>query len=483
MENKKHYETYPYPPRDAKELHQTFTDTLEMINFNCFDGKETFNNFRILVPGCGTGDGVVWLALQLKDKNCKIVALDISQPSLDICKSRVEYQELDNVEFINHDILKIDELQLDKFDYISCSGCLHHLIDPVQGLINLKNLLKPSGAIAIMVYAKYGRTGVYQIQNMMRIINGKEKNMQLKVDRTKEVISKLGPNSWYNHQKNWFTDTTLFGDNGIYDIFLHGQDRCYDVEELYNFIECGGMRMITFSSRKYMYNPENYGLSKEIVDQINSLDAKKRYHIGEILSGHIITHEFYIRHKEDDTQKMANIKDLENIPYYLNTLPDQYIENIIEIAEYNKKEEVTIIINKNEVTFKYNKYLKRIFNLIDGNRTLFEIFDIIIKELNGITHNILVDAFTEAFTKLSEFSILYLRHASVPKFRHTKKKEIEKRLLDSQQTRLSTKSIEPPKPPSDIEYQTMEKLKKSKEFKKLLKLVNKYDKNKKDILN
>jgi SAM-dependent methyltransferase len=56
------------------------------------------------------------------------------------------------------------------FDFIEVSGVLHHLPDPLLGLKALGRVLRPDGTIAIMVYGQYGRTGVYMLQEMFRLM-------------------------------------------------------------------------------------------------------------------------------------------------------------------------------------------------------------------------------------------------------------------------------------------------------------------------
>ena len=41
---------------------------------------------------------------------------------------------------------------------------LHHLPDPETGLTILADSLEPDGGMALMLYARIGRTGVYQLQ-------------------------------------------------------------------------------------------------------------------------------------------------------------------------------------------------------------------------------------------------------------------------------------------------------------------------------
>jgi hypothetical protein len=45
---------------------------------------------------------------------------------------------------------------------------VHHLPDPDAGLRALHDVLKPNGALNVMVYAPYGRAGVYMLQDYCR---------------------------------------------------------------------------------------------------------------------------------------------------------------------------------------------------------------------------------------------------------------------------------------------------------------------------
>ncbi len=55
------------------------------------------------------------------------------------------------------------------FDLIVCSGVLHHLSEPAEGLRALARVLEPShGVIATMLYGRAARSGVYMLQNVFR---------------------------------------------------------------------------------------------------------------------------------------------------------------------------------------------------------------------------------------------------------------------------------------------------------------------------
>jgi hypothetical protein len=49
-------------------------------------------------------------------------------------------------------------------------GVLHHLPDPELGLKALRGVLEPDGAMHVMVYAAYGRGGIYMVQDYCRLL-------------------------------------------------------------------------------------------------------------------------------------------------------------------------------------------------------------------------------------------------------------------------------------------------------------------------
>ena len=66
------------------------------------------------------------------------------------------------------------------FDQIVCTGVLHHLADPDTGLRALRRVLAPDGAIQVMVYAVYGRAGLYMMQEYCRLLGVNATAVELK---------------------------------------------------------------------------------------------------------------------------------------------------------------------------------------------------------------------------------------------------------------------------------------------------------------
>ena len=131
------YEALPYPPRDPRDeairlITGTPSHILE-INHYLFSGRLNFMRpFRALVAGGGTGDACIMLAQQLADRRCpgEVVYLDISTASRQICEGRAKARGLRNINFLTGSLLDLPSMPIGQFDYIDCTGVLHHLPDP-----------------------------------------------------------------------------------------------------------------------------------------------------------------------------------------------------------------------------------------------------------------------------------------------------------------------------------------------------------------
>ena len=96
--------------------------------------------------------------------------LDRSAASLKIAQARAAARGLSNIVWEQRSLLELPGSGLGPFDYIDCCGVLHHLPDPAEGLRALLSVLAPGGGLGLMVYAPHGRTGVYMLQDALRLL-------------------------------------------------------------------------------------------------------------------------------------------------------------------------------------------------------------------------------------------------------------------------------------------------------------------------
>ena len=117
---------------------------------------------EILIAGCGTGYEPLNMAIRYPE--ARILGVDLSVPSLAYGKQKAVEFGIDNIEFMQADILGLEDLG-QQFDLISCAGVLHHMEDPVEGWRKLLTCLKPDGFMKIALYSEVARQSVVLCRN------------------------------------------------------------------------------------------------------------------------------------------------------------------------------------------------------------------------------------------------------------------------------------------------------------------------------
>lgn len=426
------YEALPYPPcnpeDDCRRLVLTWLEDLPMINHYCFGGKQTFrNDFRALVAGGGTGDASIFLAEQLrtlKADNAQVVHLDMSQASIALAQRRAEIRGLTNITWVHDSLLNLPAraAELGRFDYINCSGVLHHLTDPDLGLRALLSVLRTDGecpgAIGLMVYAALGRLGVYQIQTLMRMINDRPGDppldMPRKISNTRDLLACLPSTNWFLRGEELHHDHKN-GDAGIYDLLLHSQDRAYTVGELYDWLG-GHLLHVNFSDvqrGRAPYLPHMVlGLKQPAtLPMLRKLPLRQQHEIAELMIGNLITHSLYL------TQSAAC-----TAPYgYAQYIPFFYHEPLTgEIAAQvfgsNRGQPFVLRHQHSGVTLTVNpgRYGPQLLRLIDGQRSFGDIFDTFRANWQGKAaapdNATLFADFSECYETLNALERLLLKH-------------------------------------------------------------------------
>ena len=410
------YEDYPYPLRDPNaektELRPTVLEFLDYLNFKCFRGEQNYSGFRALVAGGGTGDAAIFLAEQLRDRDAEIVYLDISSASRKIAQERAQVRGLDNITWIQGSILDLPEMDIGRFDYINCCGVLHHLESPVAGLMALKSVLGEKGCMGLMVYGAIGRTAIYQMQELMRLINSGEQSAQTRVDNTKTLIKGLPASNWFKLSEQLTpADHINHGDAGIYDMFLHQQDRAYTVPELFEFIDQCGLEFVDFAYRsRWRYQPGTYLNKSPLMGKLEKLDTRKQYAIAELVAGNIFVHSFYVSRIKDT---VASLDNIDNIPFFSMVNID--CESLSREMQNNPGRQVVLSPAKNiNITLPTGKYTHLIFKYLDGKRSLRKIFKKIKKELgkSSVSDIDLLSDFAPTYQSLNDADWLLLRSPS-----------------------------------------------------------------------
>ena len=421
-----HYLDYPYPLRDPedekKRLLTIHGESLAELNHWLYKGKQDFNNgFRVLIAGGGTGDSSTYMGEQLKGKNAEVVYLDFSKNSMAIAKKRAEIRGIKNIKFINDSIFNIPDLNLGKFDYINCSGVLHHLSSPDEGLKILQQSLKPEGGMGLMVYAKYGRTAVYQIQDLMKMVNDGITSRAEEVLNARKILDSLPSTNWYSRSQDLISDVRNYGDVGIYDLFLHKQDRCYSIPELYDFVEGAGLNFIEFSETlpRLSMKVENFIRDPQLLSEIKKMPLRKQQAISEIIAGNIIKHTFFA---SNISNPVATIEDKNNVPYFFGIAG--IASQLVDYLSANNVQEGNVSITINSVwlpngmniTIPVTKFTKDILSEIvsePNKKSIAEIFDNIKKSNKKATDSELFETADKIFSLFIDAGVMLYKDKSL----------------------------------------------------------------------
>src|SRR5512143_2546413 len=257
------YEALPYPPRDPREeairlVIVTPRHLLE-VNHYLFAGRLNFNRpFRALVAGGGTGDACIMMAQQLADRRCpgEVVYLDLSTASRAICEGRAKARGLRNINFLTGSLLDLPTMPIGQFDYIDCTGVLHHLPDPAAGMRALASVLQPDGGVGVMLYGEYGRSGVYPLQELLRTLAPQSMATEDRIAMAKRLIRFL-PTTNLFRRNPYLNDHVTGGDAGLYDLLLHSCDRAFTVPEIGGLASAAGLRVVAFLE-PVRYEPATY---------------------------------------------------------------------------------------------------------------------------------------------------------------------------------------------------------------------------------
>ena len=187
----------------------------------------------ILVAGCGTSQAA---KVALRWPRAQVVGIDVSATSIEQTDRLRRKHRIDNLHLQQLPLERAAELGR-VFEHVICTGVLHHLSDPDRGLRALRDVLAPDGAMHLMVYAPYGRAGVYLLQDYCR---------RLRIGSTATEIRELAASlqalppdhplrPLLRHAPDFSNEA------GLADALLHPQDRAYSVPQLMEFLADAGL--------------------------------------------------------------------------------------------------------------------------------------------------------------------------------------------------------------------------------------------------
>ncbi len=308
------YEAFPYPRRDprdeAKRLILGSPGHLREIDYWVHGARRPASRpLHALIAGGGTGDATIMLAQQMATagRAGSVTWLDRSASAEAVARARAEQRGLGGIVWERRSLLDLPGSGLGPFDYIDCCGVLHHLPDPKAGLLALLSVLAPGGGLGLMVYAPHGRTGVYMLQEALRMLAPAEEPPAARLDIARRVMRHLPETAWLR-RNSYFDDHIEGGDAGLYDLLLNPRDVSFTVAALHALLAEAGLR-VTCWLEPVRYDPDTWLADPRLRARTATLDPVARAGLAEALTGNISAHRVYCVRASDEAAPADPLQD------------------------------------------------------------------------------------------------------------------------------------------------------------------------------
>ncbi len=167
MAVREQYEQHPYPRwlelpgREPVSYRDYLTKRFHRFTPPAF----LSDTVQVLAAGCGTGQEA--LAIAGARSQCRVLGLDLSGRSLAYAQRMAAKLGVENVRFVQGDILDAERLQ-QRFHVVESTGVLHHMADPLAGWRALSDCLEARGLMKIGLYSERARGDVVLAREQIR---------------------------------------------------------------------------------------------------------------------------------------------------------------------------------------------------------------------------------------------------------------------------------------------------------------------------
>ncbi len=361
------YERHPYPPSvdDLDRYRRAWTDDRRRADACLFWPTEPYRDDRsILVAGCGTSQAA---KLALRWPRAQVTGIDVSATSIEETRKLKDKHRIRNLELRQLPVERATELGR-SFEHVVCTGVLHHLPDPDQGLRALHDVLAPAGAMHLMVYAPYGRAGVYLLQDYCRRLG-----IGTTAAEIRDLAASLRALPPDHPLQPLLRNAPDFRDEaGLADALLHPQDRAYSVPQLFEFLGGAGLEFGRWV-RQAAYLPQCGALASSPHQALLArLPAAEQFAAVELFRGTMVRHSAIAYRRDRPQPQTIGFDGDAWLGYVPVRLPDT-----IAVQERLPPGAAAVLINRRhtytDIYLPVTAQQKKLLDTIDGKRSIAEI--------------------------------------------------------------------------------------------------------------
>jgi SAM-dependent methyltransferase len=362
------YERHPYPPPvdDLEAYRRNWDDGRRRAESHlCWPSEPYRDDRSILVAGCGTTQAAHYA---LRWPKAKVTGIDLSANSIAFSQRLKRKYGLGNLELRQLPVERAAELG-QVFDHVVCTGVLHHLPDPDAGLRSLHEVLAPTGALHLMVYAPYGRAGVYMLQDYCRRLGLRATAAD--IDDLAASLKALPPD---HPIAPLLRNSPDFADRaGLADALLHPQDRAYSVPQLFQLLAQADLAFGRWVRQAPYLAGCGAVASTPLAARLSELTPEAQYAANELFRGTMVRHGVVAYRSESLTpaQPIDFAGDA-----WLGYVPVR-LADTIAVREKLPQGAAAVLINRNhsytDLYLPIDAQQDEWLSAINGERTVIEI--------------------------------------------------------------------------------------------------------------
>lgn len=365
------YTDHPYPPpvENLDRARDEWSDESRLrAEYHLVWPNNPYRaDLNILVAGCGTWQAAKYAVCR---PGARVTGIDVSSTSLDHTERLKRKYRLTNLETIRLPIESVAELE-QRFDLIVCTGVLHHLADPEEGLAALRSVLAPEGAIYLMVYAPYGRAGVYLLQEYCRRLGIGTSTKD--INDLASVVEALAPQHPLATLLRGSRDA--LNTDALADALLNPRDRAYSVPQLFDLFDRNGLEFARwYWQAPYLSRCGSISLTPHAT-RLAQLSERECYAAMELWRGTMTSHSAIVYHRDRGTRyEEVSFAD----DRWLNSVPHR-LPSTLCVQERLPPGAAGVLLNRShqfhDLILVIDPPEKRVFDAINGSHSFAEILD------------------------------------------------------------------------------------------------------------
>src|ERR1041385_520645 len=239
--NAKFYGRFQYPWRPMA-FDQVMDPDFETIMLNqtigSWDHSEFRRNPRVWVAGCGTNQAVF---TALRFPGGTVLGSDLSETSLDTAASTARMIGVSNLQLKQESLNDIPYKS--EFDYVLCTGVIHHNANPAKTLSRLAESLKPDGLLELMVYNRIHSALPVAFQKAIGLLgyDGNNTDFTSKLGLAKSLIQAISTPSemmrFLEHFKNC-------SEAELADVLLQPIEHSFTLSSFFDLLQQCGLEIV-----------------------------------------------------------------------------------------------------------------------------------------------------------------------------------------------------------------------------------------------